>query len=74
MLPRVLAADLCSLLPEVDRYCLCVIAELDRSGNRQELRDRRRRDALPPRDSPTAEWRGRWASTQNHHTAPPPRR
>ena len=33
MLPRVLAADLCSLLPEVERYCLCVIAELDRSGN-----------------------------------------
>lgn len=29
MLPRALAADLCSLLPEVDRYCLCVIAELD---------------------------------------------
>jgi len=32
MLPRVLAADLCSLLPEVDRYCLCVIAEIDRNG------------------------------------------
>jgi ribonuclease R len=32
MLPRVLAADLCSLLPEVDRYCLCVIAEVDRNG------------------------------------------
>lgn len=29
MLPRALAGDLCSLLPEVDRYCLCVIAELD---------------------------------------------
>jgi len=33
MLPRVLAADLCSLLPEVERYCLCVIADLDRSGS-----------------------------------------
>lgn len=32
MLPRALAADLCSLLPEVDRYCLCVIADLDRRG------------------------------------------
>lgn len=32
MLPRALAADLCSLLPEVDRYCLAVIAELDGSG------------------------------------------
>jgi ribonuclease R len=32
MLPRALAGDLCSLLPEQDRFCLCVIAELDRSG------------------------------------------
>lgn len=32
MLPRALAGDLCSLLPEQDRFCLCVIAELDRGG------------------------------------------
>lgn len=32
MLPRALAGDLCSLLPEQDRFCMCVIAELDRSG------------------------------------------
>lgn len=32
MLPRVLAGDLCSLLPDVDRYCMAVIAELDASG------------------------------------------
>jgi ribonuclease R len=37
MLPRVLAADLCSLLPEVERYCLCVIADLDRAGNTKEF-------------------------------------
>lgn len=30
MLPSALAADLCSLVPERDRYCLCVIAHLDR--------------------------------------------
>lgn len=29
MLPSALAADVCSLLPERDRLCLCVIAELD---------------------------------------------
>lgn len=29
MVPSLLAADLCSLLPDVDRYCLCVIADLD---------------------------------------------
>jgi ribonuclease R len=33
MLPTALAADLCSLLPERERLCLCVIAELDREGN-----------------------------------------
>jgi ribonuclease R len=33
MLPAALAADLCSLLPERDRLCLCVIAELDRNGS-----------------------------------------
>ncbi|OQX67890.1 MAG: ribonuclease R [Sorangiineae bacterium NIC37A_2] len=32
MLPRALAADLCSLLPAVDRYCLAVIAELNEQG------------------------------------------
>lgn len=32
MLPSALAADLCSLVPERDRYCLCVIAQLDRQG------------------------------------------
>ncbi|HYO97666.1 MAG TPA: RNB domain-containing ribonuclease, partial [Polyangiaceae bacterium] len=32
MLPTALAADLCSLLPERERLCLCVIADLDESG------------------------------------------
>lgn len=32
MLPRALAGDLCSLLPDEDRFCLCVIAELDKHG------------------------------------------
>ncbi len=32
MLPTALAADLCSLLPETDRLCLCVIAELDKQA------------------------------------------
>src|SRR5450755_993657 len=32
MLPAALAADLCSLLPEKERLCLCVIADLDRDG------------------------------------------
>jgi len=32
MLPAALAADLCSLLPEKERLCLCVIADLDREG------------------------------------------
>ncbi len=32
MLPAALAADLCSLLPERDRLCLCVIADLDKRG------------------------------------------
>jgi len=32
MLPTALAADLCSLLPERERLCLCVIADLDRDG------------------------------------------
>lgn len=32
MLPAALAADLCSLLPDHDRLCLCVIADLDKAG------------------------------------------
>jgi ribonuclease R len=32
MLPRALASNLCSLLPDVDRLCLCVVADLDASG------------------------------------------
>lgn len=32
MLPSALAADLCSLVPERDRYCLCVIVQLDRQA------------------------------------------
>ena len=32
MLPAALAADLCSLMPEAERLCLCVIADLDRHG------------------------------------------
>ncbi len=32
MLPSALAADLCSLMPDRDRLCLCVIADLDRQG------------------------------------------
>jgi len=32
MLPSALAADLCSLLPDRERLCLCVIAELDGAG------------------------------------------
>lgn len=33
MLPAALAADLCSLLPERERLCLCVIADLDKNAN-----------------------------------------
>jgi ribonuclease R len=33
MLPGALAADLCSLLPDRERLCLCVIADLDRTGD-----------------------------------------
>jgi len=32
MLPSALAADLCSLLPDRERFCLAVIADMDRSG------------------------------------------
>ncbi len=37
MLPRALAGDLCSLLPEQDRFCMCVIAELDQRGTLQKF-------------------------------------
>jgi ribonuclease R len=33
MLPRALSSNLCSLLPGVDRLCLCVDAEIDASGH-----------------------------------------
>jgi ribonuclease R len=33
MLPRALSSNLCSLLPGVDRLCLCVDAELDSEGH-----------------------------------------
>lgn len=33
MLPAALAADLCSLLPEAERLCLCVIADLDKNAD-----------------------------------------
>ena len=33
MLPRVLAADHCSLLADRDRYCLCAIVELDKTAS-----------------------------------------
>jgi ribonuclease R len=33
MLPAALAADLCSLLPEAERFCLCVIADLDKNAD-----------------------------------------
>ncbi len=32
MLPAALAADLCSLLPDRDRLCLCVVADMDKRG------------------------------------------
>lgn len=32
MLPGVLAADSCSLLPDHDRYCMCAIVELDQDA------------------------------------------
>jgi len=33
MLPRALSSNLCSLLPGVDRLCLCVEAEIDAAGH-----------------------------------------
>jgi ribonuclease R len=32
MLPAALASDLCSLLPEAERLCLCLIADLDKNA------------------------------------------
>ncbi|HEY4014222.1 MAG TPA: ribonuclease R [Polyangiaceae bacterium] len=32
MLPRALSSNLCSLLPDVDRLCLCLDAEIDAAG------------------------------------------
>lgn len=37
MLPGALAADLCSLLPDRDRLCLCVIADLDQKAQVQSF-------------------------------------
>jgi len=33
MLPAALASDLCSLMPEAERLCLCVIANLDKAAS-----------------------------------------
>lgn len=33
MLPAALAADVCSLLPDVERLCMCVTADIDAAGN-----------------------------------------
>ncbi len=38
MLPRALSSNLCSLLPGVDRLCLCVEAEIDADGHVLESR------------------------------------
>ena len=38
MLPRALSSNLCSLLPDVDRLCLCAEVELDASGHVVESR------------------------------------
>ncbi|MBV9948372.1 MAG: RNB domain-containing ribonuclease, partial [Myxococcales bacterium] len=38
MLPRALSSNLCSLLPDVDRLCLCVEAELDAAGEPRRSR------------------------------------
>ncbi len=38
MLPRALSSNLCSLLPEVDRLCLCVEVELDSGGHPRKSR------------------------------------
>jgi ribonuclease R len=33
MLPAALAADVCSLLPDVERLCMCVVADIDSAGD-----------------------------------------
>jgi ribonuclease R len=38
MLPRALSSNLCSLLPDVVRLCLCVIADLDAKGTLTSFR------------------------------------
>jgi ribonuclease R len=38
MLPRALSSSLCSLLPGVDRLCLCVEAEIDAAGHVRKSR------------------------------------
>ena len=38
MLPRALSSNLCSLLPDVIRLCLCVHATLDKNGNIKKTR------------------------------------
>ncbi|MDP9002424.1 MAG: ribonuclease R, partial [Myxococcota bacterium] len=38
MLPRALSSNLCSLLPDVDRLCLCVEAEIDAAGTVRKSR------------------------------------
>ena len=38
MLPRALSSNLCSLLPDVDRLCLCAVVELDAGGQVQGSR------------------------------------
>ena len=37
MLPSALSSELCSLLPDHERLCLCVIADLDRQGKVQDF-------------------------------------
>lgn len=37
MLPKELAADQCSLLPNVDRFCLAMIADLDQHGRTESF-------------------------------------
>ena len=46
MLPRALSSNLCSLLPDVDRLCLCVDVELDAGGNVVKSTPRPRRHEL----------------------------
>jgi ribonuclease R len=38
MLPRALSSNLCSLLPDVTRLCLCVVADLDSDANLTSFR------------------------------------